>query len=93
MRALTHPRGDRPEPWSVTRRRVRPQDAADVPIYRRTHHCRRPTIGRRDGACPCLASAPLEAAQRFERVAVSSRGQPMSDTGQIAGSTRTWHPF
>ena len=30
MRALRHPCRDRPEPWRLSRCRVRPHDAADV---------------------------------------------------------------
>jgi len=32
MRALRHARCDRPEPAAIFRRRVRPHDAADVPV-------------------------------------------------------------
>ena len=32
MRVLRHPRRDCPEPATIFRRRVRPHDAADVPV-------------------------------------------------------------
>ena len=32
VEALRHPRRDRPEPTAICRRRVRPHDAAEVPV-------------------------------------------------------------